>query len=107
VINYFKENNRARFWRNIPLIKEEKMRNKIRHLIQQNDISYSNKMLSVFMKGVEYKELRSTVSEGSVFLWLAMVQGILDGMRLYEDNSFDMQSYAEKTWGAFWDGIKY
>ena len=83
------------------------MRNKIRHLIQQNDISYSNKMLSVFMKGVENKELRPTVSEGSVFLWLAMVQGILDGMLLYEDNAFDMKSYAEKTWNAFWDGIKY
>jgi len=64
-------------------------------------------MLTVFIKGVTNKELRSTVSEGSVFLWLAMVQGILDGMLLYEDNSFDMQSYSLKTWEAFWDGIKY
>ena len=107
VINYFKENNRARFWRSIPLIKEENLRNKIRQLIQQNDTLYTKKMLEIFKNGVKYEELRATVSESSVFLWLAMVQGILDGMLLYEDNAFDMQAYAEKTWGAFWDGIKY
>jgi len=40
VINYFKEDSRARFWRNIPLIKEERMRNKIRILIKENDMVY-------------------------------------------------------------------
>jgi len=106
-ISYFKDKHRARFWRNIPLVKESQLRNKCRQLIQHNDARYTKRLIEIFNQGVENQELRATVDEGSVYLWLALVQGMLDGMLLYEDNPIDMQSYALKAWEAFWNGIKY
>jgi len=107
VMEYFKHDNRARFWRNIPLIKVAKLRDQCRLLIKQNDRKYSELMAAILHQGVIHKELRESVDDGSVNLLLAMIQGILDGMLLYENDEFDIQLFALKAWQAFWDGIKY
>ena len=107
VIEYFKQEGRTRFWRNIPLISQDSLRNQCREMILQNDQKFTLKMITLFEKGVERKELRPNVTESSAFLWLAMIQGILDGMLLYDGDEAFVESFAAKAWEAFWDGVKY
>lgn len=106
-IGYFKQNGRTRFWRNIPLITQDNLRNQFREMILQNDQKFTVKMITLFEKGVERKELRPNVTESSAFLLLAMIQGILDGMLLYDGDEAFVERFAAKTWEAFWDGVKY
>ena len=107
VIAYFKRKGRIRFWRNIPLISKESLRNQCRELFLRNDQKFTQKMIEMFKKGVERKELRPDVKESSAFLWLAMIQGILDGILLYDGDEYFLESFATSTWEAFWDGVKY
>ena len=106
VIAYFEQKGRARFWRNIPLISQDSLRNQCKTLILMNDQKFIQKYIDMFLKGVEQKELRPTVTESSVFLWLTMIQGILDGVLLYDEDERFIESFAVKTWEAFWDGVK-
>lgn len=106
VIAYFKQKGRTRFWRSIPLIPQNSLRNQCRELILQNDQTFTLKMIDMFKEGVRRKELRPTVTESSVFLLLAMIQGILDGMLLYDEDELFFDRFAERTWEAFWDGVK-
>ena len=63
-------------------------------------------MIAIFQTGVKNGEIRSNNLEGMMNLYVAMIQGILDGMLLYNDSYIDMKDYAKKTWDAYWDGIK-
>ena len=107
VITYFKQNGRTRFWRSIPLISEDRLRNQCRELILQNDQKFTLKFIDMFKKGVERNELRPNVTEASALLLLAMIQGILDGILLYDGDEAFLESFATRTWEAFWDGVKY
>ena len=107
VIAYFEQKGRTRFWRCIPLISQDSLRNKCRELILQNDRKFTYKMIDIFKKGVERKELRQTVTEASAFLWFAMIQGILDGMLLHDGDEALIESFTTKTWEAFWNGVKF
>ena len=106
IFDYFNDYKRLKFWRNISLIQNEELRKKCRDKIRSMEAANGKKMIGIFQAGVKNGEIKSNNLEGMMNLYVAMIQGILDGMLLYNDSSIDMKDYANKTWDAYWEGIK-
>jgi len=104
VLEYFSEYKRLRFWRTIPLIPNEYLRNVFSELIADQDSIYTEKMRQCFQRGIENGEIRPNVSESALYLYLSMIQGVMDGMLLYPRNPSE-NSFAQKVFEAYWDGI--
>lgn len=104
-IQYFSEYKRLRFWRTIPLISNEPLREKCALLIAENDRVYNERMRQCFLKGVKNGELRPEASEGALYLYLAMIQGVLDGMLLFPKNGGE-HTLAASVFDAYWSGVR-
>lgn len=105
-IKYFDSLAMLRFWRNISLIQNKELKIKCRDLIRKYESKNNIIVIDIFKKGAKTGELKSDNFKGYMFLYLSMIQGILDGMLLYYETDLDMKDYAQRTWDAYWDGIK-
>jgi len=105
VIEYFGEPSRLRFWRMIPLISNDSLRDKCSRLIAKQDAIYNERMRACFLKGVQNKELKSEISDGALDLYLVMIQGVLDGMLLYPKAAGD-NNLAIAVFRAYWEGVR-
>ena len=103
-MDYFSEYKRLRFWRTIPLIPNDQLRNTSSRLIKEKDSQYKQKLLAYFMKGVYDGELKPDVTASTLHLYLCMIQGVLDAMLLYPKDYQD-KIFAEKVFEAYWEGI--
>lgn len=103
VFQYFSNRNRLKFWKNIPCIEKDELRKRARHLIEIKEKSHCLSVKEIFEQGVLRGELRNNSGEGTLYLYFAMMQGILDAILL---KNADMEPFILKTWDAFWDGIK-
>lgn len=106
IIDYFNDYQKLKFWRNISLIQNDLLRIKCRDKIRSYEQENGKKMFIIFEKGVEHGEIKNVNLEGMINLYIAMIQGILDGMLLYYGYTLDMHAYAMKTWDAYWEGIR-
>lgn len=104
-MEYFSEYKRLRFWRTIPLISNEPLRDRCALLIAENDRLYNERMRQCFLKGVENGELRPGASESALYLYLAMIQGILDGMLLFPRGAGE-SALAASVFDAYWEGVR-
>jgi AcrR family transcriptional regulator len=105
VMEYFSELSRLRFWRMIPLISNEPLRDKCSRLIAQQDAIYNERMRGCFLKGIQNKELRSGIGDGALYLYLVMIQGVLDGMLLHPKAAGD-KSRAIAVFRTYWEGVR-
>lgn len=106
VIEYYGENNRIRFWRHISLLQNQKFRKMSKTLIQDCNHCFAEHIKICFDKGIRNKEIKETVSEGQIYLYFAIIQGILNASIFVHENIKDIESYATSVWEAYWDGIK-
>ncbi len=106
VLNYFHEQQRLRFWRNIPLIQNEALLQQCRSKINSYEKELGEELFLVFQKAAAQGEIKADNLEGRKAMFVAMVHGLLDGMLLYHDCSIDIMVSAVKAWDAYWDGIK-
>ena len=106
VINYFYQSGRLRFWRSIPLLIDDELRNKCRITILEKDRFYNRYLKKCFEEGIVNGEIKESVDDGSIYLYHSMLQGLLDGMLLSQNSNLDISEYANSTWIAFWNGIK-
>ena len=104
-IGYYSEYNRLRFWRTIPLISNEPLRQTCALLIAENDRLCNERMRECFRKGVKKRELRPDASDGALDLYLAMIQGVLDGMLLFPKNGSE-NAFAASVFDAYWAGVR-
>lgn len=104
ILEYFSSHKRLRFWRSIPLIPSESLKRTCSRLIAEKDALYHSLLKQRFMKAIETGEIRPDVSDSALYLFLCMIQGVLDGMLLYPkglgENSFSMAVF-----DAYWKGI--
>lgn len=105
VIDYFSEDNRLRFWRAIPFIQNQQLKNISAQLIEDNDRVFKQQIQQCFAKGKSKGEIRQDVSPGALRLYFCMIQGVLDGMLLYPKEPFNF-SNADDLFEAYWEGIR-
>ena len=61
------------------------------------------------MEGKRKGEIKYESLEGSVFLFLAMINGVLDSVLIYNEINYivaELDNYKNIVWQAYWDGIK-
>lgn len=105
-IDYFKTDNRGRFWRNIFLISNVEMRDKCRGMILENDYQNGKLFSPFFQQAVENKEIKADNLEGEKCLFFALIRGVLDLNFLLEGTNVDIDKFANQAWQAYWQGLK-
>ena len=105
ILAYYGESNRLRFWRGIPFIEEEALRNTCIRLIAQKDGIFHEQMQSCFSSGKARGEIRSDAGKASLHLYFSMMQGVLDGMLFHQDEKVEIP-FSEELFAAYWAGIK-
>lgn len=108
-INYYKQCGRLRFWKFIRLTQNKELQEISKALTHHRDHYFANEIKKCLALGVKNKEVREGIGEGAMFLYLAMVQGVVDSMLLYQqvNTAVTIEEYALKSWEAYWDGIKF
>lgn len=104
IMEYFCEYERLRFWRAIPLIPNEHLKNTFTTLIAEQDLNYFQRMQQCFLKGMSAGEIRSSDSGNALHLYLCLIQGVLDAMLLYS-NTFNKSDFAARIFDTYWEGI--
>lgn len=105
VLEYFGEYKRLRFWRTLPLIPNEYLKNTLSNLIAEQDTIYTQRIKKCFQRGIENGEIRPGITENALYLYLSMIQGVMDGMLLYSKSPTENR-FAQKAFAAYWDGIR-
>ncbi|MHC1722329.1 MAG: TetR/AcrR family transcriptional regulator [Aminipila sp.] len=105
-IEYYDQGSRLRFWRHISLLQNEKFKKMSRTLIQECNMCFEEHIKICFEKGIKAKEIKETVSEGQIYLYFTIIQGVLNATLFVHDNVKDINAYATSVWEAYWDGIK-
>jgi len=109
VFTYYSESERIRFWKSISLIYNQELREKCRQMVKENEIKIVTLLKNVFMEGKRKGEIKYESLEGSVFLFLAMINGVLDSVLIYNEINYivaELDNYKNIVWQAYWDGIK-
>lgn len=88
----------------LPLIANERLKNICSSLITEKDDIYYKQMQQCFLKGIQSGELRPEVTESALYLYLMMIQGMLDSMLLYP-KGLGENALAKMVFEAYWDGI--
>jgi AcrR family transcriptional regulator len=104
VIDYFSDYMRLRFWRSIPLIPNEYLKTTCSRWIAEKDSLYTQQMNQCFAAGIEEGEIKPEVSDSALYLYLCMIQGVMDGMLLYPKGAGE-NTFAMKVFEAYWCGI--
>lgn len=105
VFEYFNDINRLRFWRIMPLMPNEALCEICRKKTRENDQIYTLRMRECFERGIQSGEIRADAPAGALILYLAMIQGVLDGMLFYPQNS-SRADFIMRVFDAYWDGIR-
>lgn len=107
VFSYLKQDGRLRFWRNIPLMPQDELRNKFNGLIQEREKSYNEQIILWLEKGITRGEVKEKVNrDGALLLYFAVIQGMLDMYLLYRSKPDLIMGFAQRAFEAFWDSLK-
>ena len=109
VFTYYSESERIRFWKSISLIYNQELREKCRQMVKENEIKIVTLLKNVFMEGKSKGEIKYESLEGTLFLFLAMINGVLDSVLIYNEINYivaELDNYKNIVWQAYWDGIK-
>ncbi len=104
VIEYFKCDNRLRFWKNISLINNLDLRKKSKKVIAFYEKANGSLYRSVFENGVKNMEITGENLQGNLYLYLALIRGTLDVAFISEDIVLSIDDFAKLSWNAYWEG---
>jgi len=106
IINYYKDSKTLRLWRNISLIQSIELKQKCKDLIKQKEAELGRLTQKMFISGTAQHIIKSSNLEGSMILFISMIQGLLDAMLLYENEpSMDMERFIDLAWETYWEGL--
>ncbi|SEW41755.1 TetR/AcrR family transcriptional regulator [[Clostridium] fimetarium] len=109
IFTYFTKPERIRFWKSISLIYNYELRENCRQLVKENETQIAILLKNIFTEGKRKGEIKYESLEGSLFLFIAMIHGVLDAILVYNETEYlisDLDNYKKKIWQAYWDGIK-
>lgn len=104
VIEYFKCDNRLRFWKHISLINNSELRKKCKKIIASYEKDNGSLYRSVFENGVKNMEITGENLQGTMYLYLALIRGTLDVAFISEDVVLSIDDFAKMSWKAYWEG---
>lgn len=103
IFEYYNTKEKIRFWHNISLIQNNELRDTCKKMVTEKSIKNIANIKEIFNKGLMNKEIKCTSTDSITYLYLAMIQGILEGFLIYGEETTE---YTKNIWEAFWEGIK-
>lgn len=97
--------DRLRVYRRLPFIGKEDIRDRCIGIMREREVSFIGRLVGVIQKGIQTGEIHETVEGGIITLFMAMLQGNLDGKLLYINHE-NIEEFFEKSWACYWDGIR-
>lgn len=105
IVKYFKDNDKLRFWKNSLLISNEDLRKKCSELVFNLEMFHLKKIGEVFRQSMLQSYKTEDDIEGNALLFLAMIQGALEGELLCYGSLSNADEFISKTWMAYWSGV--
>ena len=105
VLKYFENPCKLRFWKNMPLISQEGLKQYSRQLIHYKEVNHTRRMRILFERGIGRKEIQAGDLDGYIGLYFAMIQGILDTMLFINYDEEHLKAFVDSTWKTYWSGI--
>lgn len=106
VLEYLKDLRKLRILRNIALIQKSSLKNQCLYKMRNLENEMGSKLGYIIQDGIKKEEIKPLEPEGIIFLFISMMQGILEGFLFWGEYPFEMDSLIKKTWDTYWQGIK-
>ncbi len=101
----FNTYDRLRVYRRLPFIGQEDIRDRCIGIMRERETAFIGRLVGVIQKGIQAGEVHEKVEGGIITLFMAILQGNLDGKLLYINHE-NVQEFYEKSWTCYWDGIR-
>lgn len=105
-VNYFRQWNRLRFWKNMSLIQNEELRKICGDLVRRKEIDLSRIIYNIFEEGKEVKKINCFNLRGMVSFYFVTVKGVMDIMYEYQDSDRNLELFIDEIWSEYWFAIK-
>jgi len=103
---YYREPLKIRFWKYVFLNYNEEVRIKSGNIVNNKNQNIKILMKRIYEEGSKKNQIKSEALDGIIYLYLTMIQGILDYLLLNEDMEEESVKIANTVWQAYWNGIK-
>lgn len=103
ILNNYNSRDKIKYWNNIYLINGKNISDKTLDLIDKRTTLYIRSLRQIFENGVKNNEISAPGIDGTLYLYMSMIEGILKGILLRDNVSRD---YVPIIWEAYWNGIK-
>lgn len=103
ILNNYNSRDKIKYWNNIYLINGKNISDKTLDLIDKRTTLYIRSLRQIFKNGVKNNEISAPSIDGTLYLYMSMIEGILKGILLRDNVSKD---YVPIIWEAYWNGIK-
>lgn len=103
ILNNYNSRDKIKYWNNIYLINGKNISDKTLDLIDKRTTLYIRSLRQIFENGVKNNEISAPSIDGTLYLYMSMIEGILKGILLRDNVSRD---YVPIIWEAYWNGIK-
>jgi AcrR family transcriptional regulator len=101
----FNDQKRLKVYRRLPFIENEDLKNRCITVMREGETAFLGGVYALIDEGLKKGEIHEPVEGGVITLFMAMLQGNLDGKLLYQD-FINTDEFFEKSWACFWSGIK-
>lgn len=101
ITQYFKDNDKLRVWRNILLIDNEDLRKHCSKQLFALEMYQVKEVQQIFFELGKNLVKDEETAEGYALLFLAVIQGVLEGELLCYGTDIETDYYIERTWKCF------
>lgn len=101
----FNDRDHLRVYRRLPFIEKEDLKSRCIGIMREREVGFMLNLIQVIQKGLQTGEIQETEEGSTITLFMAMLQGNLDGKILYMDFA-DTDDFIKKSWSCFWNGIR-
>jgi len=105
-LEYFTEEARLSFWRHMFLVEEDALRSFVQTKIQRCERQVEDRIQAIFEFGSLHGQLEMTLMPGAMYVYLALVRGMLDRMFMYGISDIESSTYVKQAWEAYWHSIR-
>lgn len=106
ILNYYKQENRLRFWRGISLIQNPELKMQCGNLVRDKEKLVSEELKQIFTEGMKINRIEGIDAQGMVAFYFVLVKGVMDMMIVYQNEVTDLELFFDNIWNEYWFAIK-
>lgn len=106
ILNYYKQENRLRFWRGISLIQNTELKMQCGNLVREKEKEVSDELHQIFTEGMKNNRIEGIDAQSMVSFYFVLVRGVMDMMLVYQNVETDLDLFFDKIWREYWFAIK-